>query len=363
MEGKISGALSEMNKTERLLSELTAEISKNLQQGRYRFPTERELTLRYRCSRRTVRAALQALSEKGYLRRIQGSGCFLSGLSPTERENRIALLLEQPDDYTHPALVHALRDNLRQRGFRLEVFDTRADFFEERRILSTHCLGGGFRGIFSHAFRLLENPNLDLYERLSHAGTPILFLHRGYENFPFPSLSPDEYGGVRQAVQLLRRSHPKRLIGIFHTDIPEEALRLSAFLRVLREEGLPFSGYFLLLLSADLPSEEMRRQIRHFLQTPPANSALLCGSDRIAQQVMELCAALRIAVPAELSLLSFDESYLSMLGEFRFSSYGLHSPGLGEAAADWMLQKAGGQTPPPALLHWELSHYDTVLLR
>ena len=50
-------------------------------------PTEQELTVRYRVSRQTVRAALAVLEDEREIRRIKGSGAYITGLSSLEDRN------------------------------------------------------------------------------------------------------------------------------------------------------------------------------------------------------------------------------------------------------------------------------------
>lgn len=44
-----------------------------------KFPTERVLAARYHVSRQTVRSALKLLEEKGIIKKVQGSGTYLTG--------------------------------------------------------------------------------------------------------------------------------------------------------------------------------------------------------------------------------------------------------------------------------------------
>lgn len=253
-----------MNKTEDLIEKLKVEISENLKKKIFRLPTEKHLCESFRISRRTLRRALSALSEEGYLYSIQGSGYYLHGLSPKARENHLALLLSHPDSYRNPELIHDLRGALGKAGYLLDIYDVRGDFQREREILSslfaktkTKSLNSDqkeepiYRGIFTESIFPYESPNTELYESLSARGVELLFLNPPYPNLSLPSVFFKDYEAVRNGIELLKRHGRAHIFGIFSPDIPEQTSRFTSFLRVLREEGLSFSPNSYLLLNRE----------------------------------------------------------------------------------------------------------------
>ena len=79
-----------------LVEQLREIISDSIQKGINKLPTEQELAARYRVSRQTVRAALAVLEDEREIRRIKGSGAYITGLSSLEDQNIVGILI--PDE-------------------------------------------------------------------------------------------------------------------------------------------------------------------------------------------------------------------------------------------------------------------------
>ncbi len=77
-----------------------------------RFLSEHQLTQRFSCSRQTVRRALEVLEQRGVVKRIQGSGTFISDSAqyPTSDQPRsmtVGLIVTYMDTYIFPPLSEA----------------------------------------------------------------------------------------------------------------------------------------------------------------------------------------------------------------------------------------------------------------
>ena len=79
-----------------LVEQLREIISDSIQKGINKLPTEQELAARYRVSRQTVRAALAVLEDEREIRRIKGSGAYITGLSSLEDQNIVGILIRGP---------------------------------------------------------------------------------------------------------------------------------------------------------------------------------------------------------------------------------------------------------------------------
>lgn len=83
-----------------------------------KFPTERVLAARYHVSRQTVRSALKLLEEKGIIKKVQGSGTYLTGKLGDPAKNQILLILhEEPGIFLLQALPVPLSFPGRKRLF------------------------------------------------------------------------------------------------------------------------------------------------------------------------------------------------------------------------------------------------------
>ena len=89
-----------------LIEQLREIISDSIQKGINKLPTEQELAVRYRVSRQTVRAALAVLEDEREIRRIKGSGAYITGLSSLEDRNIVGILIPDEQQYEYPALIN-----------------------------------------------------------------------------------------------------------------------------------------------------------------------------------------------------------------------------------------------------------------
>ncbi len=117
-----------------LVEQLREIISDSIQKGSNKLPTEQELAVRYRVSRQTVRAALAVLEDEREIRRIKGSGAYITGLSSLEDRNIVGILIPDEQQYEYPALINDIRVRW-LRGIFLQGLPTHNHVDQERQIL------------------------------------------------------------------------------------------------------------------------------------------------------------------------------------------------------------------------------------
>lgn len=181
-----------------LTEQLRDLIQEYIQNGRNRLPAEQELCARYRVSRQTVRAALAVLEESQEIRRIKGSGSYITGLSDQESRNVIGVLIPDEQQYQYPAFVNNLRTALAAYGYTCKVFPTFGHQDEERQILQ-FLLKNPLRAILAEPVKsALPTLNTELYQMLLQKGTAVFFLgcaYPGLSQVPVLSGNPD-YGAA-----------------------------------------------------------------------------------------------------------------------------------------------------------------------
>lgn len=117
-----------------LVEQLREIISDSIQKGINKLPTEQELAVRYRVSRQTVRAALAVLEDEREIRRIKGSGAYITGLSSLEDRNIVGILIPDEQQYEYPALINDIRVALAAEGFSCKVYPTHNHVDQERQM-------------------------------------------------------------------------------------------------------------------------------------------------------------------------------------------------------------------------------------
>lgn len=354
-----------MSKYETLSEQLTEQIVRNLQQGVTALPTEAQLSEQYRVSRQTVRAALSLLRQRGLIESRQGSGSYATGLSPDASKNLIPILIANSQQYIYPQLLSDIRSSLAEKGYQLQVCPTDNDTSRERRILLS-LLDSRPRGLIVEGSKsALPTPNADLYEKLKAEDTRLLFLHNKYDALPTEICVKDDnyYGGYVLASHLAGLGHTS-IAGLFKIDDKQGPERYLGAAACLRDLGLEFTdshvGWF---QSPEIDALEKRQDTRFLAsfirERLQGCSAVICYNDEIAYWLMKELSYTHIQIPRDMSVVCFDNSYLSELSKIRITTM-THKPHeMGQCVADTMIRLLQGIPAVSQEIPWELVHRES----
>lgn len=333
-------------------------IFQNTGKGIYKLPSEHELCSQYHLSRQTVRAALHLLTEEGLIEKRQGSGSFSTGLGT--RENTIGIIVNNADEYTTPTLLADLKSVFREKGYTVQIYSTYSKIAIEREILE-NLRTAPIRGLIVEGTKTaLPNPNLDLYEHLMEKGVAILFAGGNYPALTSTVYIKDDnyYGGYLLAKHLIQQGHTQ-IAGIFKIDDIQGLERYSGFVTALRDFKITVAEELILwYTSAKLEALESRSDtgfLTSFLRRNKSLcSAVICHNDEIAYWLIRELRYADIRVPEDISVVSFDNSYMSDLDSIRITtlSHGRHE--LGKTAACALLRLIQGEAVFSEELPWRL---------
>ena len=344
----------------RLANLLKNLIEKN-KGAHFRLPTEAALCKQYGISRQTVRAALSVLEEEHLIERRRGSGSYSTGLSNDAEKNHVAILVCSDSEYIYPGLLADICGALHDKGFSATVHVTGNQVSKEREILEA-LLENPIRGILSEGCKTaFPTPNHDLYERLAGRGVPILFFHGNYANLPdFPYIKDDNYGGGYYLGKYLASLGHKKIAGIFKSDDIQGIERCFGLLSALREEDiLSCEEHIRYFDTADLASLQ-KKQDTGFLSDFATKqckeaTAVVCYNDEIAYWLTKELAYRNLRIPEDISVVCFDNTYLSDLSFTRLTSLSHKSREMGTAAAEGLLKLINGIPVSSQKLPWHLA--------
>ena len=375
-----------------LIEQLREIISDSIQKGINKLPTEQELAVRYRVSRQTVRAALAVLEDEREIRRIKGSGAYITGLSSLEDRNIVGILIPDEQQYEYPALINDIRVTLAAEGFSCKVYPTHNHVNLERQILQ-FLLKSPLRALIVEPVKsALPSPNTELYQKLIQKGTSILFLGCAYPQLSqIPVIYEDNLYGAGLLVQSLVEKGHSSIAGIFQMDDQRGHERYQGFLDAMQNQGLTVPDRNICWYTTqELDDFRQSRDIsflKKFLERiTPDCTAFICEDDFIAWLLWEELAlgntlALkrekRIATHAPLSsslqntgftaasaihsfeptiaLATFNTSYLTTSGLLRATTltHSAHQPGT--LAAQMSISKLKGLPVSSQEVPWQLS--------
>ena len=369
-----------------LVEQLREIISDSIQKGINKLPTEQELAVRYRVSRQTVRAALAVLEDEREIRRIKGSGAYITGLSSLEDRNIVGILIPDEQQYEYPALINDIRVALAAEGFSCKVYPTHNHVDQERQILQ-FLLKSPLRALIVEPVKsALPSPNTELYQRLIQRGTSILFLGCAYPQLSqIPVIYEDNLYGAGLLVQSLVEKGHSSIAGIFQMDDQRGLERYQGFLDAMQNQGLTVPDRNICWYTTQELDDFRQSQdisfLKKFLERiAPDCTAFICEDDFIAWLLWEelsLGQEKKIATHASLSsslqstgfkttsadhsfettiaLAAFNTSYLTTSGLLRATTltHQTHQPGT--LAAQMSINKLKGLPVSSQEVPWQLS--------
>ncbi len=303
-----------------LRRQLAAEaIRRQIETGEWlpgvRIPTEQELTRLFGVSRCTVRGALDELVRSGEIERRANVGCFVTR-NPGEDSFRSGLIAY---------LESNTSGNLQLRGAELQAFEygidliycnlnghteKAAEFLE--RLSRRGCRNVLFAPEICENYYEVNNPVLDAFDTAGLnwvvIGTPLV--RDGMIRGDF--IGSDNYGVMRNMVRLLVEAGHRRIgsirvfDGVFSSD-----QRLAGIFDQLRLDKLPVIPEYHLAIR-DVPLEEQgRERVRELMALPERPTAIICIHDAIAANVIDELRKMEKAVPRDVSIFGFDDSFLA----------------------------------------------------
>lgn len=323
-----------------------------------RLPGELALARQYGVSRETVRAALNLLVEQGLVEKRRGSGSYISAAVP--RRRTVAVVVGYGWDYILPKVLAEIRERLLAHGYDAEVLETSNHTGAERTVLH-RLLAGRYAGVLMEGVHTaLPNPNLDLYEALRRKGTPLVFYHSAPAALPNALCVWDdnEGGGYLLTRYLIGLGH-RQIGGIFKSDDAQGPRRYLGYAKALRDADLPLPDTALLWYDTEdrhiLMDGGDLGMLQSYLKHRLGNcTAVVCYNDEMAYCLLRTLRQAGRAVPAEVSVAGFDNSFYSDRGPVPLTTLAHSAPGLGGTAVQTLLDLLDGQNGQSVTLPWLL---------
>lgn len=260
----------------------------------------------------------------------------------TQRSRTIGLISDEitTTPYAGQMLLGAQEAALRH-GFTMVLFNTERDpAVEDRDIrdLLQYQVDGILYATMFH--RVVTVP-------AALRGVPTVLVDCESADPSIPAVVPDEVAGGRAAVdELLANGH--RRIG-FATNlepVPATAGRLQGYREALSAAGVPFDPS--LVVADESESGGGYRASRALLERADGPSAIFCFNDRMAMGAYRAAAELGRRIPADLSVVGFDNQEVIAAGLFPdLTTVALPHHAMGAWAVDTLLPLLTGETSAP----------------
>lgn len=288
-------------------------ITSGVIQNEDKFPSENILQKKFGYSRQTVRTALNQLEAEGLIKRVKGSGTYVSyegNLRNGERP-RIGLILSYFSDYLFPRVYDGIDSVMKEAGYDIDVAVTKNRLNDEALYLEG-LLNGNVAGFIIEGTRsFFPNPNIRLYEEIRKRNIPTLFIHNHYSNQRFDSVEMSDARAAYKLTEILIQNGHRRIAGIFKYDDMQGIESYKGFVECLSDYGVKFDDDWIRWYSTKDMEEKLSKKglLRMYRRTKDC-TAMIVYNDEVAGYYMEFLEERGLHVPEDVSLVSFDDEEL-----------------------------------------------------
>ena len=170
---------------------------------------------------------------------------------------------------------------------------------------------------------------------------PLVQLCEWNEDYDAPAITIDNAAAARLAVEHLAQLGHRRIV---HVEGPPDNV-LAIHRRAGAHAGATARGLELTLLPGDFTMESGEAAARRWAAMTPRPTAVFCASDECAFGFIAECAAMGLAVPADVSVIGFDD--VDFAGRFLPALTTVHQPRaeIGRIGAERLLAALEGGRP------------------
>ncbi len=325
-----------------------------LNSGQYKpgdvLPSEIHLSKTVGLARNTVRQALAELEKEGLVRRVKGSGTYI-----TEQKEKSArksleaygLILPEFRRSLFPSLVTGFEYKAGLNHHQVMICSTEYDTRKQGDII-LQMIDKQMDGIAIVTPTITPTPPHQI-RQLQSNGIPVVFCHRRISDTLAPLLSWDWQEVGRKIGQLLlsKGHHEIMYYGVCHYELTEgyeKGLR-----QILEAHGLPLPEHRVIYgpeaKSQDREGmDEIKDEvIRHILRGEDRPTAIFCSDDNEAERVYWLAIQEGLRVPEDLTLIGFGNTLRDTFFRKQLASVTVNEHDLGAKAAELLDEMRLGQ--------------------
>lgn len=331
---------------------IAEQLRAHIESGKYLnstiLPTEFLLAQEYQVSRQTVRQALGVLVKDKVIEKRQGSGSHIlrQNLVPEPAQHHsVAVVTTYISDYIFPGILREAENIFSTYNCTPSLFATQNEVSNERRVLK-NLLTMPVDGILVEGTKTaLPNPNLDLYQQIIDKGIPLVFFHGNYINLPGAlSVLDDNFEGGRMLVEYLHGKGHRNIAGIFKSDDIQGHQRYAGYATTLRSLDLPMEDKQLFWYTTEMKEMLLSGGASDLIDRVLKNAtAVVCYNDEVANYLVNYLTKKGVNIPAEMAVVSFDNSWHSELSPVRITSLSHGKYNVGKMAADLLLHLLQGK--------------------
>ena len=357
---------NERTKYQVLIDYIVGQIENGTLMPGDKLSSENELSRKFGISRQTVRTAIGILEEQSVLRRVKGSGTYLSDRrrESLEQRSRIAVITTYVDSYIFPKIIQGIEETLFEWGYSVQIAFTNNTLEREKSVLMDIISRDDVAGVIVEGTKSgLPNPNIPFYRKLQARKIPIIFINTYYPELSVPHVSLDDVQAARKAVDYLIGKGHQDIGAVLKLDDGQGRQRYLGYLQAMDSAGYPVTDSRMVWIDTD-ESKQLAYCTDKILNRLESCSALFCYNDQIAFQLVRILSDRGIRVPEDVALISIDDSDLAIHSEVQITSLPHPKEKLGSKAAELLLRMIDSGKPVDSYeFDTRVVERDSVMLR
>jgi GntR family transcriptional regulator of arabinose operon len=325
---------------------LSQWIKENIISGKFpvgeKIPSENELASQFGYSRQTVRQAIGTLVSEGILVREQGSGTYVSipGIkSPSEKSLRVGVITTYLDDYIFPSIIHGIEEVLTEKNYTLTLGITHNKPSDEENCLHQMMQSGVDGLIIEGTKTALPNSNDRLYQQLKENNIPTVFINGYYNNYKDSYIVMDDVKAGEMVTDILLQNGHSRIGGIFKSDDIQGLKRYEGIQKSIKRAKKSMNDNSIIWYTTEdfqyLFEGSMDKVL---LDRIKGTTGIVCYNDQVAAALNRLLKRNGLSVPEDISIVSFDNSFLAKEMVCNLTSVVYPSKKIGKKAAQLLLK-------------------------
>jgi|GEM_PF-1870178 len=337
-------------------SRIKDDIKRRILEGEWlknaKLPSSRDFAVYYQASVNTVEKAIKELCADGLLKRDSRRGTFVdNGVKVRAGHGGSGLVAASVIGIENPLWATALRgieDVLHVHGFHLLSYsDDRS--LDKLESLIKGAVAKQVDGVILSPF--VDRDNLErnkrLFEWLRSNGTPLVFLDRHLYDSDIPFVTSDNVAGAYSLTKLLIDHGHRNVVCIRNSDLSTLNERLLGFKQAYLDRGLEFSPEQDVLIPTRFENfeEEFEAYTARVAEVIRLRrcTAVFAANDQIAEAVIAALNKLGMAMPGDVSLVSYDAVNLNR--KFKLDVTGVNQPfyDMGRTAAVQLMNLIEGK--------------------
>ncbi len=308
-----------------------------------KMPGTRELAALYNCSTNTIEKSLRDLQGEGLLVREERRGTFVSenAVAPPPQETRIlsdtiAVVVDDVNSYIFSKTFRGIEDVLKTRGLGLSISSHDNDPRQQQAILGG-LIRQGVRGIILYPALAFENDNAyygALEAMLGKASVVCVDRYIYNSHLSIPYVTSDNFYASYRLTRLLIESGHRRIGFVRNYNVSTVIERLMGYRQALHDYGIAFKPEMDILLHPK--NEELKDHPTDWIGPRISGlglTAFFTTNYNCAGHVMNGLTRLGMAVPGDISLVSYEVEYMNSFMPIRITGVTQRFYEMGRAAA------------------------------